>query len=189
MLLLGQGDHAKVPAEPTKDTAAVCSNEIPLCLGGWDFCLGRGALEAAAALPAPPSALEWCCVMEMELRAVLTAGLLGGTCGYQGGGLDTPDSCWLFPKPGAAVQTLALQDCSPWLHHSQSHPPQCSFPLRCPLSALMGRVGGYSLGQGLQVQMFVATIRSSGIWLTTEPPTPSRQTQPEPRQCLTDPAS
>lgn len=68
--------------------------------------------------------------MEMKLRAILTAGLVRGTCGYQAGGLDTLESCWLFPKPGATVQA-ALQNCFPWLQASLDpppHPPQCSFP-------------------------------------------------------------
>lgn len=47
--LLGQGDRVDVHvlAEPAKATAAVCNNEIPLCLGGWDFCLGNGAPEGS----------------------------------------------------------------------------------------------------------------------------------------------
>ena len=52
----------------------------------------------------------------------------------------------------------------------------------------MVRAGGYSLGQGLQVQMFVATICSSGVWLAMGPPAPSPWTRLEPCQCLTEPA-
>jgi len=41
----------------------------------------------------------------------------------------------------------------------------------------MVRAGGYSLGLGLPVQVFVATVRSSGGWLSMGPPAPSLQTQ------------
>lgn len=52
----------------------------------------------------------------------------------------------------------------------------------------MIRAGGYSLGQGLQVQMFMATISSSGVWLARGPSAPSLRTRLEPCQCLTKPA-
>jgi len=49
-----------VLGEPTEDTAAVCNNEIPLCLGVWDFCLEKGVLEGsyqASAITLSPGAM------------------------------------------------------------------------------------------------------------------------------------
>lgn len=66
--------------------------------------------------------------MEMKSRATLTAGLVRGTCGYQAGGLDTLGSCWLFPKPEAAVQAPTLQNCSPWLQASLDPPTPEQLP-------------------------------------------------------------
>lgn len=110
LFLLGQRSQVKVRvlAEPAKDIAAVCNHKISLHLGGWDFALGKELSRAAIVLPPSPSAPEQCCVMEMKSRAVLTSGLVRRTCGYQTGGLEMPESCWLFPKPGAAVQAPAL---------------------------------------------------------------------------------
>lgn len=95
VFLLGQGEHVKVHvlAHPARDIAAVCNDKIPLCLGGWDFALGRELSRVAIMLPPSPSAPEPCCVMEMKSRAVLTSGLVCDTCGYQAGGLDTLESC------------------------------------------------------------------------------------------------
>lgn len=156
---------------------------------GGIFALGTGLLKAAIVLPTSPSALERCWVMEMKLRAVLTAGLVDGTCGYQAGGLDTPESCSSFPSQEQLFRHQLSKTAPRGCKHPQSHPPWCSFPGCCPLPAPMVRAGGYSLGQGLQVQVFVATICSSGAWLAMGLPAPSLWTRLDPCRHLTEPAS
>lgn len=62
-------------------------------------------------------------------RVILTAGLVCGTCGYQAGGLDTLESCWLFPKSGAAVQAQLSRTASHGCRHTPLDTPS---PVQLP---------------------------------------------------------
>lgn len=105
----------------------MCNNETPLHLGGWDFALERGLLRAPIVIPPSPSAMEHCCVMEMKLRAVLTAELVGGTCGYQAGGLDTQRDAGSSPSQKQLFRHYLSKTAPHVCRNPRSQPPWCNF--------------------------------------------------------------